>query len=54
MRHPGPDLRADVPVYFYIFDVLWAGDRDDRPLTLRQRKQNLRGLLTIAGPLHCT
>ena len=54
VRHPGPGLRANVPVYFYIFDVLWAGDRDVRPLTLRQRKQILRGLLTFAGPLHFT
>jgi DNA ligase D-like protein (predicted ligase) len=51
VRHPGPDLRAAVPVCYYIFDVLWAGDRDMRPLPLRQRKQILRGLLTFAGPL---
>ena len=51
VRHPGPELRAAVPVCYYIFDVLWAGDRDMRPLPLRQRKQILRGLLTFAGPL---
>jgi DNA ligase D-like protein (predicted ligase) len=51
VRHPGPDLRAAVPVCYYIFDVLWAGGRDMRPLPLRQRKQSLRGLLTFAGPL---
>jgi DNA ligase D-like protein (predicted ligase) len=54
VRHPGPDLRAEVPVCYYIFDVLWAGDRDMRPLPLRQRKQILRGLLTFAGPLRFT
>jgi bifunctional non-homologous end joining protein LigD len=54
VRHPGPDLRAAVPVCYYIFDVLWAGDRDMRPLPLRQRKQILRGLLTFAGPLRFT
>ena len=54
VRHPGPDLRAEVPVYYYIFDVLWAGNRDMRPLPLRQRKQILRGLLTFAGPLRFT
>jgi bifunctional non-homologous end joining protein LigD len=54
VRHPGPDLRAEVPVCYYIFDVLWAGDRDVRPLPLRERKQILRGLLTFAGPLRFT
>jgi bifunctional non-homologous end joining protein LigD len=54
VRHPGLDLRAAVPVCYYIFDVLWAGDRDMRPLPLRQRKQILRGLLTFAGPLRFT
>ena len=54
VRHPGPNLRAAVPVCYYIFDVLWAGDRDMRPLPLRQRKQTLRGLLTFAGPLQFT
>jgi DNA ligase D-like protein (predicted ligase) len=54
VRHPGPDLRAEVPVCYYIFDVLWAGDRDVRTLPLRQRKEILRGLLTFAGPLRFT
>ena len=54
VRHPGPDLREEVPVYYYIFDVLWAGNRDMRPLPLRQRKQILRSLLTFAGPLRFT
>jgi DNA ligase D-like protein (predicted ligase) len=54
VRHPGPDLRAEVPVYFYIFDVLWADGRDVRPLPLRERKRILRGLLTFAGPLRFT
>jgi bifunctional non-homologous end joining protein LigD len=54
VRQPGPDLRAAVPVYFYIFDVLWAGDRDVRPMPLRQRKQILHGLLTYTDPLRFT
>ena len=54
VRHPGPELRAEVPVSYYIFDVLWAGDRDVRPLPLRERKQILRGLLTFDGPLRFT
>jgi bifunctional non-homologous end joining protein LigD len=43
-----------LPVWFYIFDVLWADGRDVRPLPLRERKQILRGLLTFAGPLRFT
>jgi len=54
VRQPGPDLLAEVPVYYYIFDVLWADGHDVRPLPLRQRKQILRGLLDFAGPLRFT
>jgi bifunctional non-homologous end joining protein LigD len=51
VRHPGPELRAQVPVFYYIFDVLWADDRDLRPLPLRERKRILRNLLTFDDPL---
>ncbi len=51
VRQPGPDLLAEVPVYYYIFDVLWADDRDVRSLRLRERKQILRDLLAFTGPL---
>jgi bifunctional non-homologous end joining protein LigD len=54
VRHPGAALRTKVPVYYYIFDVLWAGDRDLRPLPLRERKRLLRGLLTFDDPLRFT
>jgi DNA ligase D-like protein (predicted ligase) len=54
VRHPGRPLRAAVPVYFYIFDVLWAHDRDMRPLPLRERKRVLRDLLTFDDPLRFT
>ena len=54
VRQPGPDLLAQVPVWFYIFDVLWADGRDVRPLPLRERKQILRDLLTFTGPLRFT
>ena len=54
VRHPGPDLRAEVPVCYYVFDVLWADDRDVRRLPLRERKQILRKLLAFAGPLRFT
>ena len=51
VRQPGPDLLAEVPVFYYIFDVLWADGRDVRPLPLRERKRILRELLAFAGPL---
>src|SRR5215475_14821021 len=54
VRHPGPDLLAEVPVFFYIFDVLWADGRDLRPLPLRERKRILRDLLAFDGPLRFT
>jgi len=54
VRDPGPELRAELPVYYYIFDLLWADGRDIRPLPLRERKQLLRGLLSFGDPLRFT
>ena len=54
VRHPGPELRAQVPVYYYIFDVLWADGRDVRAEPLRERKRLLRSLLTFDDPLRFT
>src|SRR5258706_15651317 len=54
VRDPGPALRAEVPVYLYVFDVLWADGRDVRPLPLRERKRLLRGLLSFRDPLRFT
>jgi bifunctional non-homologous end joining protein LigD len=51
VRSPGEALLAAVPVYFYLFDVLWADGRDVRPLPLRERKQVLRRLLKFSGPI---
>jgi bifunctional non-homologous end joining protein LigD len=54
VRDPGPALRAKVPVYMYVFDVLWADGRDVRALPLRERKRLLRGLLSFRDPLRFT
>jgi len=54
VRNPGADLRAAVPVYFYLFDVLWANGRDVRDLPLRERKQLLRRLLSFGEPIRYT
>ncbi len=50
-RHPDQDLLRGVPVYYYLFDVMYADGRDVRDLPLRERKRILRDLITFAGPL---
>src|SRR3984957_12143826 len=52
--HPEPGLIADFPVFYYIFDVLFTGDRDARGLPQRERKETLRRLLNFTGPLRYT
>lgn len=54
VHDPGPTLLTEVPVYFYLFDVLWAAGQDTRPLPLRERKQLLHGLLSFTDPLRFT
>jgi DNA ligase D-like protein (predicted ligase) len=51
VRDPGPALRAEIPAYVYLFDVLWAAGRDVRPRPLLERKTVLRDLLSFGGPL---
>ena len=43
--------RAEVPVYIYLFDVLWADGHDVRPRPLLERKTVLHDLLSFGGPL---
>ena len=52
--NPGPQLLRKVPVFYYIFDVLYADDQDVRPRPLRERKDVLRGLLEFSDPLRFT
>ncbi len=54
VRSPSEELRAAVPVFYYLFDVLWADGQDVRQLPLRERKQVLRKLLSFGGPLRYT
>jgi bifunctional non-homologous end joining protein LigD len=54
VRDPAPALLAELPVYIYIFDVLWAGGRDVRSQPLLERKQVLRDVLSFGGPLRFT
>jgi DNA ligase D-like protein (predicted ligase) len=43
-----------VPVFFYVFDLLWLEGYDVRGLTLRARKRLLRGSLAFGGPVRLT
>jgi DNA ligase D-like protein (predicted ligase) len=52
--HPEARLIAGFPVFYYIFDVLYAGGRDARPLPELDRKQLLADLLSFGGPLRYT
>jgi bifunctional non-homologous end joining protein LigD len=52
--HPDAKLIAGFPVFYYIFDVLYAGGRDARPLPELDRKRLLAEVLSFAGPLRYT
>jgi bifunctional non-homologous end joining protein LigD len=43
-----------VPVFLYVFDLLWLEGRDARKLPLRTRKRLLRGALEFHGPVRWT
>ena len=43
-----------VPVFYYVFDLLWLDGYDIRALPLRSRKRLLRTALTFRGPVRLT
>ena len=43
-----------VPVFYYVFDLLWLGGQDVRPLPLRTRKRLLHDAISYADPLRWT
>ncbi|HET6866536.1 MAG TPA: non-homologous end-joining DNA ligase [Solirubrobacteraceae bacterium] len=43
-----------VPVFLYVFDVLWLAGHDVRPLPLRTRKRLLKTALQFHGPVRWT
>jgi bifunctional non-homologous end joining protein LigD len=45
---------SHAPVFLYVFDLLWLGGRDLRPLPLLTRKRLLRGALEFRGPVRWT
>jgi DNA ligase D-like protein (predicted ligase) len=46
--------REYVPVFFYVFDLLWLDGEDIRPLPLRDRKRLLRDAVDWQDPLRFT
>jgi ATP-dependent DNA ligase len=51
---PSRDLLEAVPVYLYLFDVLYADGRDTRSLPQTERKEVLQRLLRFRDPLRFT
>ena len=51
---PGEQLLHDYPVYYYVFDVLYADGRDTRPLPLTERKKVLADALDWHDPVRFT
>jgi DNA ligase D-like protein (predicted ligase) len=43
-----------VPVFYYVFDLLWLDGENLRGLPLRERKRRLRAAITFADPLRFT
>ena len=43
-----------VPVFLYVFDLIWLDGHDVRDLPLRTRKRLLRGALAFKGPVRLT
>ncbi len=48
---PLPELVRRVPVYYYVFDIVYADGADVRRQPLLERKRVLRRLLSFGGPL---
>jgi DNA ligase D-like protein (predicted ligase) len=51
MRDPGRARQSGVPVFYYLFDVLYLDGHDTTQLTLRDRKALLRRALSFSDPL---
>jgi bifunctional non-homologous end joining protein LigD len=51
LRDPVSALRSGVPVFYYLFDLLYLDGYDTTSLELRDRKALLRNRLSYGGPL---
>jgi bifunctional non-homologous end joining protein LigD len=54
VAHPSASLLSAAPAFYYIFDVMYAGGQDVRPLPQLERKRILRELLAFDDPLRYT
>ena len=54
VEHPSADLLRRVPVWLYLFDLLYLGRYDTRRVPLRDRKQVLRNTFDFEGSLRFT
>ena len=54
VAHPSKDLLGAVPVFFYVFDVMYSAGRDMRSVPQRERKDALRELMPWRDPLRYT
>jgi DNA ligase D-like protein (predicted ligase) len=54
VEHPSADLIRKVPVWFYLFDLLYLDRYDIRHVPLRYRKQVLRNAFDFDGSLRFT
>ncbi|MGN6795002.1 MAG: non-homologous end-joining DNA ligase [Streptosporangiaceae bacterium] len=54
VRDPGAELRRRVPVFYYLFDLLYIGGQDIRRRRLLERKELLSEQLSFADPIRFT
>ena len=54
LAHPSQELLRSVPVYYYVFDVMYAEGEDVRQQPLRSRKEVLARSLDFRDPLRFT
>jgi bifunctional non-homologous end joining protein LigD len=54
IEHPSAELVCKVPVWLYLFDLLYLDHYDTRQVPLRYRKQSLRNAFDCGGSLRLT
>jgi bifunctional non-homologous end joining protein LigD len=54
VEHPSADLLRKVPVWLYLFDLLYLGQHDTRQIPLRYRKEVLRKTFEFRDSLRFT
>jgi DNA ligase D-like protein (predicted ligase) len=54
VEHPSADLLRKVPVWLYLFDLLYLGQHDTRQIPLRYRKEVLRKTFEFGDSLRFT